>query len=446
MHVFFPHAHARSAALVSGAMVAGALSVAAGGAHAGTLADVPAGRAVTVSQPTRANWFQPEHLRWAMQHGREVAPTTAVLGSEAAQPLPHGAPLELDNAILQLPSGERATFQEYLRSNVVDGLLVMHKGRVVHETYFGRLGPRQPHTWASMAKSVVGILALELAHEKRLDLDAPLGRYVPELAGSPFGQATVQQNLDMAVALAYPPQLPPDIGMFTAAGLLPPKEGMPTTIEAFLQKPTPTAVPHGSLFYYQNGSTEAVAWALSNITGQSLADMVSARIWQPMGAQDAGYYIVDKVVREFASGGLNSTLRDAARFGELLRNQGRVGDRQVLSAATVKHVFAAPSLDNQARVRAAGRARAGGTGYANFWWHPMQEPGAIAAQGRFGQRIYVDPSHELTVVQFGSYPDGRARPVTPGQAAAPADNPWRTDDGLVALAHAITEQLAARGP
>lgn len=294
-----------------------------------------------------------------------------------------------------------------------------------------------------MSKSVVGLLAAQLVHEGRLDPAARLSRYVPELADTPFGKATVQQNLDMEVALAYPPQLPPDIGLFTAAGLLPAREGMPGTIYDFLKTATrPVEAPHGSVFYYQNGATEAVAWALRRITGRSLAQLVSERIWRPMGAQDEAYYSVDTLGTEFAAGGLSSTLRDAARFGELVRNQGRVGGQQAVPREAVARILTTPSAANQERLARAGRT---GYGYGNFWWYPIDAVGALYASGRFGQRLYVDPANEITIAQFGSYADTRARSVSVDQATAAHENELRTGEGLVALTRAIAGHIAAAG-
>ncbi|MCT9811751.1 beta-lactamase family protein [Acidovorax sp. Be4] len=392
---------------------------------------------------TRANWLMPANIRWAMRNTRLVVPTAGIRHADVAAELPEGASLALDDMRLAMPEGRTATFAQYLAGNRVDGLLVLHRGRVVHERYYGGMDMHDAHGWASMSKSVIGLLAAQLVEEGRLDPAAPVSRYVPELADTPFGKATVQQNLDMEVALAYLPQLPPDIGLFTAAGLLPAREGMPGTIHDFLLTATRSMeASHGSTFYYQNGATESVAWALRRITGKALAQLVGERLWRPMGAQDDAYFSVDAAGVEFAAGGLSSTLRDAARFGELVRNQGRIGGRQVVPREALARILRAPSAGNQERLARAGRNQ---TGYGNFWWYPGDTQGALYASGRFGQRLYVDPANELTLVQFGAYADTRARSVSGNQAAAAHENELRSGDALVALARAIEERLAGAG-
>ncbi|WP_208508994.1 serine hydrolase [Variovorax paradoxus] len=389
---------------------------------------------------TRANWLSPPYLRWSLRNAREVGPTAGVSSAETAAALPTaGEELPLEGMTLELPGGRTATFEQYLAGNVVDGLIVLHRGRVVYERYLGGMKKRDMHGWASMAKSVVGLLAAQLIHEGRLDPNAPLSRYVPELGENPLGKATVQQNLNMEVALAYPPQLPPDIGLFTAAGLLPAREGMPGTIYDFLKiAPRPVEAPHGSVFYYQNSATEAVAWALRRVTGRSLAQLASERIWQPMGAQDDAYYTLDSLGTEFAAGGLSSTLRDAARFGELVRNEGRAGSRQVVPSLVVARILATPSAANQERLARAGRTA---TGYGDYWWHAMDTEGAVYALGRFGQRLYVDRANQITIAQFGAYADTRARSTQVDQAVAPQADELQTSAGLVALARAISSRI-----
>lgn len=63
------------------------------------------------------------------------------------------------------------------------------------------------------------------------------------------------------------------------------------------------------------------------------------------------------------------------------------------------------------------------------------------ALGRIGQRIYIDPGHELTIAQFGAYPENRARATAAGQRTAAHESALRTDGGLIALAQAVLARL-----
>lgn len=387
------------------------------------------------------DWSQAKAVSASLRNAGGGVPTRPIAPAAMPSALSFSPSASLQAVQLRLPDGTPATFGQYLAENFVEGMVIMHRGRVVYEQYFNGMGATDTHGWASMAKSVVGVLAVQLASEHKIDLNAELGRYVPELQNTPFGKATVQQNMDMQVALAYQPGVPPDVGLFTAVGLLPKREGMPGTILEYLNTVRPAQEPHGGVFYYQNGSTEAVALALTRVTGQPLAELVSERLWRPMGAEKPAHYVVDATGAAFAAGGITSTLRDAARFAELIRTKGRIADRQVLAPAAVERVLATPSAENQQLLARAGRAGAGGTGYANFWWHPLRTPGVVLALGRYGQRIYIDPQNELTITQFGAYPDNRPRATAIGQRSAAHESALRTDDGFIALAQAVLARL-----
>jgi len=364
---------------------------------------------------TQANAMQQPYLRWSIQNVRQLHPTAGIRRGAMPAALPVQEQ-DLDKVTFSA-AGKTMTLAEYLTDSYTDGFLVMYRGKVVYEKYDGAGTQQTPHMWASMTKSLTGLLAAILVHEGKLDPEAKLSKYVPELAGNPFGEATLRQNLDMEASAAYPPNVPPDIGLFAAVGLIPRRAGMPDNIYDFVKSAqiVPDR-PSGSSWFYQNGSAEAVAWALERVTGQSWHELASERVWTKIGAEEDAYVTVDPHSTAMASGGMASTLRDLARFAELMRNGGAVQGRQVvpreavadmLKPAANKDMFAKGNL-------AAGRE---GFGYRSYWYQVNDGKGAFEASGRFGQWIHVDPASELTVVKFSSYPDMRPRELSGAQAA-----------------------------
>src|ERR1041384_5701581 len=67
------------------------------------------------------------------------------------------------------------------------GLAVLPRGKLVYERYFGSLKPHQPHIGMSVTKSFTGTLAGILVAEGKIDPQAPITDYVPELKTSAFG-------------------------------------------------------------------------------------------------------------------------------------------------------------------------------------------------------------------------------------------------------------------
>ncbi|MGV8399290.1 serine hydrolase domain-containing protein [Pseudomonas aeruginosa] len=368
---------------------------------------------------TKQNAFELPNLRWALRNARAMAPTTGIRRAATPLVLEAGQQAALDQLTFIL--GEKSiSMPEYLRATYTDGFIVLHRGKVVYERYLDSFGPDQMHIWASMTKSITGLIAASLIAEGKLSPDAKLSTYVPELSGTPFGEATLQQNLDMQVEAVYPEKVPPDIGLFAAAGIVPRQAGMPDSIYSFLQAATrpekPSVTP---IWYYQNGSPEAVAWAMRRVTGKSWSELVSERIWSQF-AEDDAYSQVDTLGTEMASGGMSSTLRDAARFAEAIRRAWTETGAPSPLAGAVQ--LALQPNGNQDLIARSPRAKDRvGYAYRDYWYQKNDGDGSIEAAGRFGQRIYINPKRELVIVKMSSAPDMAPR-STSADAAAPVAN------------------------
>lgn len=386
----------------------------------------------------KANAFTPARLRWALGNTRLLAPTAGIRHAAMPMPLPEQPASGLDTLPVTI-GGETLVLEAYLRATHTDGFIIVQRGRIVYERYFDGFRPDQPHAWASMTKSVTGLLAAQMIESGMLDAGAPLARTVPELADTPFGSATLQQNLDMEVPTAYAPGIPPDLGLFGAVGLVPHREGAPASIADFLLtvQRVPDVAP-GSTWFYQNGSPEAVAWAMQRATGQSWSALVERWLWRDF-AEDDAYVVVDRNAMAMASGGLYTTLRDAARFAERVRT-GFGGARGALPAATIR---AALQPAHNAALFAKGNVIAGKDGYAyrDYWYQVNDGDGSFAAAGRFGQSILVDPKHALTIVKFSSSPDFAPRALDAhGEATRPRAALER-GDALSMVARAVADRL-----
>ncbi|MDR3381198.1 serine hydrolase domain-containing protein [Cupriavidus basilensis] len=389
---------------------------------------------------TKANAFQLPNLRWAFRHARETSPTAGITRAASPHALPAAPVARLDDVTFDL-EGQQVKLSSYLHDTYTDGFIVLHKGQVIYERYFDSFGPRQLHIWASMTKSITGLLAAMLIDEGKLDPNAKLASYVPELAGNPFGEATIQKNLDMEVAVSYPASLPPDLGLFGAVGLIARRDGAPDNIYDFLkaaQVPQPAAGTN--VWYYQNGSPEALAWALRRITGQSWSELVAQRIWSRF-AEDDAYIQVDQLGTEMASGGMNSTLRDAARFAEAIRKASSGENPGAIAGKAVR--LALKPNDNQA-LFATGNLAAGRANYAyrDYWYQVNDGDGSIEASGRFGQKIYINPKKALTIVKFSSSPDTAPRP-TSANATSAGSTQRRPAESPAAFANAVKALYAA---
>lgn len=346
--------------------------------------------------------------RWSFSHWRELVPTTAIRRGPAADLLPRAERTDID-AITFTPigGGKPMTWQQSLGANYTDGIVVLHKGRIVYERYFGAGGPANQHIAFSVTKSFVGTLAASLIAEGKLDPARTMASYVPELAGGGFGDATVRQVLDMRTDLAFDEnyvgsgtEMTDVTRMSIAVGGVPIPPGYAGPVTAYAHVASiGKAARHGGDFSYRTPNTQALGWALERITGQSIADQIAARFWSKLGMEQDASMMVDRVGTGFAGGGLNASLRDMARFGEMLRLGGRYRGQQIIPAAAVVAIVKGGDPAAFAHYKYPGFD---GGNYGSQWWH--RASGQFAAIGIHGQGIYIDPKAEMVIARFASFP------------------------------------------
>ena len=345
--------------------------------------------------------------RWANSHYRELVPTKMVArGHGPVHPLPRAERQDLDGVrFFPIGVAQEMTWGQSLLANYTDGIVVLHRGQIVYERYAGALDADTPHIAFSVTKSFIGTIAECLAHEGALDDAAMVAHYVPELAGSAFGDATVRQVMDMTTGLQYSEvYTDPQAEIWSharAGGLIPRPPGYqgPDSFYEFLQTVEKQGA-HGANFSYKTVNTDALGWIIRRVTGLSLAQNLSQRIWSRLGAEHDAYITVDTAGTEFAGGGLNTTLRDLARFGEMMRNGGRAMGQQVVPQAVVDGICKGA---DPAKFVSAGYHTLPGWSYRSMWWVSHNPHGAYMARGIHGQAIYIDPAAEMVIARYGSH-------------------------------------------
>lgn len=369
-----------------------------------------------IMQP-ESDFFSFPKLRWTVCHIRELMPTKQVSrGIGAPVPLAYAVDSGID-AVSFMPMGgnKPMTWKQSLAANYTDGILILHKGRVVYEQYAGCLDEQGKHAAMSMTKSMTGLLAEMLVVEGVLDEQAQVSSIIPELKDSAFGSATVRQVMDMTTALDYSEDYSDpeaDIWVYSkAASPLPKAKDYtgPDGYFAYLQTVKQNGV-HGEAFGYRTVNSDALGWILARVTGKDLAQLLSERLWRRMGAEQDGYMTVDAKGTPFAGGGLSAGLRDLGRVGLLLLNDGMINGQRLFSKQVVDNIRAGG--DKRAFAKAGYAALAGGS-YRSMWWVLHNKHNAFAARGVHGQTLYVDPTAEMVIVRFASYPTAANAQIDP---------------------------------
>lgn len=355
-------------------------------------------KAVPLASVLRLN-----NAREIFQHLDTLYPVSSISrGSRGASELA-AAPMNLDAIRIEDGTGNTVSFADWQRNTVTDGLLVLHRGQVVFEKYYAGMSSTRRHALWSVTKSMTGLIAADLIEAGTIDPTAPVSHYLPELRDSAWGDATVQQTLDMTTGVDYTEgALEPESGVLhymVAAGLIPttPLYPGPRNVIDFL-KTRKKAGEHGKAFKYKTPDTEVIGLLLTKVTGKDIATLVSERLWAPMGAETDAFILKDRQGTQLAGAGVNSTLRDLARLGELVRLEGRFNGKQILQPGTVAGIRKG---GDRAAFAAGGHARRGYS-YHNFWWVSHDASGSFEAKGLNGQHIHVNPANELVIVKLSS--------------------------------------------
>lgn len=354
------------------------------------------------------SFFQFPALRWSVAHMRQFMPTINVSrGLGASIPIITNFNRDIDK-VKFVPLGETKsmTWEESLEKVYADGVIIMHHGKIVYEKYFGALTIDGQHAAMSVTKSFTGTLGIILAKEGLIDPEKMVSFYVPELKNSAFGDATVRQVMDMTTALQFSEDYADpnaEIWKFSAAGnpLPKPKDyDGPRTYYEYLPTVKKNGI-HGDAFGYKTVNSDVLGWIIARVTGKSVAEVLSERIWKKIGAEQDGYFSVDAIGTPFAGGGFNLGLRDMARFGQLILNDGKLGQEQIIPKAAIDDI---KKGGDKKAFEKAGYSLLKGWSYRNMWWITNNDHGAFCARGVHGQVIYVDPKADMVIVRFASNP------------------------------------------
>ena len=352
----------------------------------------------------RDEWDLAPYNRWAFQNVRQMVPTSEVWrGPGPVMPLPEamqdlaGVRFEID--------GNLQSIGQFLDDSFTDGFLVLSKGKVVAERYMNRMQQRTTHLSQSVAKSVVGTVAGILNGRGELDFNAPVTEYLPDLARTAYRGATVQQVMDMTSGVHFDETYTaPDSHIAKvdrACGWKELVPGWPETMWQLILELTESEAAHGESFRYRSIETDVNGFILQQISGLALSELVSRELWAPMGAEEDAYFTVDRSGYGLADGGFNATLRDYARFGQLIVDGGMAHGRQIVPRAFID------DLPNGDHAIFGGDNRIvlpKGAYHNQFWIEEAGRP-VVMCRGVFGQLIYIDRAAEFVAVKLSTWPD-----------------------------------------
>ena len=344
--------------------------------------------------------------RGSFTNMHQIYPSRIVHRGGSVQPLGY-APQQLESLTYRHDGGEHA-LQDYFERASVMGFLVLKNGAVVHESYHQGTTPQDRFVSWSMAKSVVStLLGLAVADGH---IDSPLDpavKYVPQLAESGYGVNSIRDLLQMTSGVQFIEDYVSLDTLEAAAwfgAVINHERPYNSTVLWFDKR---IAAP-GTKFYYASLEPQVVGWVIHDASGKTLSDYLSERIWQHLGTEHDAFWVLDRPGgMEIGSCCISATLRDYARFGQMMLNNGSANGKQLVPKAWVA-TATRPDPERPFLHPGADSPRTSNMGYQHYWWLWPGEDQAYSAIGFGGQEIYINPARQIVIVQTAAWGNDEA--------------------------------------
>jgi len=278
----------------------------------------------------------------------------------------------------------------FLRNHRSTGLLVLKGDTVAVERYQYDRKPEHRMQSYSMAKTVVAMLVgIAIAEGKIASIEDRADKYLPQLKGHPYGETTLRDLLTMSSGVRFREDYDgkDDVSVLARKTIYQQGPGGVNSVLTFTER----ANPPGTKFYYASAETQVLGLVLRTATGKPLAEYLSEKIWQPMGAEADASWLMDAGGHEIGYMGLNATLRDWGRLGMLLANYGNLNGRQIIPADWVR----AATRVNSPHLAVGTASPRNGYGYQTWL---IDNEGKFALLGVRGQGVFVDPKSKVVMV------------------------------------------------
>ncbi|MCF6110553.1 serine hydrolase domain-containing protein [Mesorhizobium muleiense] len=363
------------------------------------------------NQVLLGNWRESPFSRWSFQNVGELVPSACVAAASSSSEAPAQ---DLDGLLGEkiALAGGAETVAVFLTRSDTDALTIMKAGKFVGDWFAPHMEFGARHIIFSISKSLTAILAGILEGEGVFDPQAPVTRYLPEAAGSAYGDASVRHVLDMSVSLDFEEAyLDPEsaFARYRRATLWNPGGGMESLAD-FILTLQRLDEPHGRTCRYRSPNSDLLGILLERASGQRFAELMRERLWLPLGAMSEASVTVDLAGTARTAGGISVTPRDLARIGEMMRQGGNANGRRIVPEAWVRDTVSTGG-DAEAWQRGTMAFLFPKGRYRNKWYQTGAASGAFCGIGIHGQWLYVNPTVEVVIAKMSSQPDPVDEPL-----------------------------------
>lgn len=320
---------------------------------------------------TNENWYKP-------------------LAVVEGQPVP--IPVDFSTSI---PQKSLDKISAYAQSHNSSALLVIHEGKIVLEHYWQGFSATSTSNSMSLAKTVVALLIGIAIEEGHIDSEVDsVAKYISEWSQDKRQEITLQDLLYMQSGLRND-----DDSNNLGSDLVQMYANTDVDAVAF---GVPALTPPGKTFDYNNVNTQILSEVLERATGEKYVDYLSNKLWQPLKAQSANIWLDRPEGNPKAFCCLFATPRDWGKIGQLILNQGKVNNKQVVPSQWLnKMIQPSPVEDNYGYhiwLKAKTKNKPGIERTAS---EVFLAKNTIYLDGASIQRVYIIPDYDLVIVRIG---------------------------------------------
>lgn len=360
------------------------------------------------------SWKWPEYFAFSLTRIEELFPTAGI--PRGVGPVRKFVTEENDYRSLRLDRAKWPAIDESwtsvgdaLANTFTDAWIVTRDGVALAEEYAWPMKPARRHMLFSVSKSVVSTVVGSLTDAGLICPDELVTTYLPMLADSGYAGATVRDVLDMRSGVRFSEEyLVEDSeirALFEAVDMAPRTAASANGIKEYLTGLTRER-EHGGPFLYRSCETDVLGWICEAVTGRPFAVVASEYVWSKIGAAHSAQVCQDHWGGSIVDGAISTTLRDLARFGELIARGGVTAEgRRVISQSWIDDIFAGgPDSAEAFAASASGPSYPGGM-YRSQFWVPSAGRDVVVGIGIHGQMLYVDRATQTVGVKFSSDPE-----------------------------------------
>lgn len=354
-------------------------------------------RNLAVNLPTNADvlfWTIPQRDAGfrAMDRLPVLAKSNIIDAGDTVHPLPKGAPLKIGTDV-----------DAYMKAQRTAGLVIIHDGKIRLEKYGLDFDGNGKWTSFSVAKSLTSTMvgaAIKDGYIK--SLQDKVTDYIPEMKGSAYDDVTIEQLLTMTSGIKWNEDYEDknsDVARFNTHK---PEPGIDVTV-SYMRK-LPREAPAGSKWVYKTGETNLIGVLVSKATKKQLSAYLSEKVWAPFGMEQDASWLLGSTGHEISGCCIQASTRDFGRFGLFMLGGAKINGQSILPDDWI-----ANATTKRADIGMPGR------GYGYQWW--TYDDGSYAAQGIFGQGIFIDPKRNLVIASNSNWPRATDEPSQLGRAA-----------------------------